>query len=146
MRDKIVYEKIIKAMSLLDEIDKMIESQSEELQKIDYELSDWYHYIENNNVDDSSSKKIMKEIQRLRILRRSLNNEYEIEKAYKNNASKVMGNNTRGLLLNEINKAVKNRENEYKNRVLTEEKINDLISTTTRRGRPKKSEIEVTDE
>ena len=44
-RDELVYEKIKQAMQILDEIDKMIDSQSEELQNVDYELSDWLHFI-----------------------------------------------------------------------------------------------------
>ena len=142
MRDKIIYEKIKEAMDLLDEIDNMINTQSTELQQIDYELSDWYHYIENNSLDENSSKKVLEEIQRLRKIRRSLNNEHEIENTYKNNYSKVMGNNTRPFLLAEINKTINRLNNDYKNRVLTEEKINELLSCKKRRRRPRKEEIQ----
>lgn len=138
MRDKIVYEKIKQAMNLLDEIDEMIKTQSIELQQVDYELSDWYHYIENNNIDENSSKKVLEEIQRLRKVRRGLQNEYEIENTYKNNSSKVMGNNTRGLLLAEINKTMSRLDCDYKNRVLTEDSINELLNAKKRRGRPRK--------
>lgn len=141
MRDKIVYEKIKQVMDLLDEIDEMIKTQSMELQQVDYELSDWYHYIENNNIDENSSKKILGEIQRLRKVRRGLQNEYEIETTYKNNSSKVMGNNTRGLLLAEINKTIKRLDCDYKNRILTEDSISELLNVKKRRGRPRKEEI-----
>ena len=140
MRDKIIYEKIKQLVILLDEIDNMICTQGEELQKIDFELSDWYHYIENNEVNETDSIKIINEIQKLRKLRRCLNNEHEIENTYKNNASKVMGNNTRPLLLAEINKTVKRLDNDYKNRILTEEKINELLNSKKKRGRPRKNE------
>ena len=140
MRDKIIYEKIKQLVILLDEIDNMICTQGEELQKIDFELSDWYHYIENNEVNETDSIKIINEIQKLRKLRRYLNNEHEIENTYKNNASKVMGNNTRPLLLAEINKTVKRLDNDYKNRILTEEKINELLNSKKKRGRPRKNE------
>lgn len=142
MRDKIIYEKIKEAMNLLDEIDNMINTQSTELQQIDYELSDWYHYIENNSLDENSSKKVLEEIQRLRKIRRSLNNEHEIENTYKNNYSKVMGSNTRPFLLAEINKTINRLNNDYKNRVLTEEKINELLSCKKRRGRPRKERMQ----
>ena len=141
MRDKIICEKIKQSMLLLDEIDEMINTQSTELQNIDYELSDWYHYIENNEINDKASIKIINEIHRLRKLRRSLHNEYEIENTYKNNASKVMGNNTRQLLLAEVNKTIKRLDNKYKNRILTEEKINNLLNSNKKRGRPKKEVI-----
>lgn len=140
MRDKIIYEKIKQLVILLDEIDNMICTQGEELQKIDFELSDWYHYIENNELNETASIKIINEIQKLRKLRRCLNNEHEIENTYKNNASKVMGNNTRPFLLAEINKTVKRLDNDYKNRILTEEKINELLNSKKKRGRPRKNE------
>lgn len=142
MRDEIIYQKIKEALALLDEVDEMINSQSNELQQTDYELSDWYHYIENNDINNESAIKIIEEIKKLRQLRRSLHNEYEIETTYKNNSAKVMGNNTRQLLLAEINKTIKRLDNDYKNRVLTDEKINEIIKPKKKRGRPKKEMID----
>lgn len=139
-RDELVYEKIKQAMQILDEIDKMIDSQSEELQNVDYELSDWLHFIESNEINDKDSTNIIKEIRNLRQKRRSLHNEYEIEKTYKSNSAKVMGNNTRQLLLAEINKTLKQLDSEYKNRILTEEKINELLNNKKKKGRPRKNE------
>ena len=145
MRDNEIIDKIKSAITLLDEVDDMINTQSSELQKVDYELSDWYHYIENNELDEQESYKIVQEIKRLRKLRRSLNNEHEIENTYKNNSSKMMGNNTRGLLLAEINKTIRQLDNEYKNRILTDETINEMLSIKKKRGRPKK-EVEIENE
>lgn len=141
MRDEIVYEKIKNAVLLLDEIDDMINTQSYQCQQIDYEMQDWLHYIENNEVNDKQSIKIIKEMQRLRRERRCLHNEYEIEKTFKDNASKVMGNNTRPMLLAEIGKTVKQINSDYKNRVLTDEQINELLSEKKKRGRPRKETI-----
>lgn len=140
MRDKIIYEKIKETINLLDEIDEMINTQSVEVQQVDFELSDWLHYIENNEISDESSIKIVKKIKELRELRRCLNNEHEIEKTYKDNSSKMMGNNTRSMLLVEINKTKNRLNNDYKNRVLTDETINDLLNNKKKRGRPKKVE------
>lgn len=145
MRDNEIIDKIKLAISSLDEIDNMMETQSSELQKVDYELSDWYHYIENNEINEQESYKIIQEIKRLRKLRRSLNNEHEIENTYKNHSSKMMGNNTRSFLLVEINKTIKQLDNEYKNRVLTEERINEMLNIKKKRGRPKK-EVEIENE
>ena len=142
MRDKLVYEKIKSALDLLDEIDDMIISQSCECQKVDCEIQDWLHYIENNEIDEKQSIKIMQELQRLRRERRCLHNEYEIEKTFKDNSSKVMGKNTRQFLMVEINKTIKQINSEYKNRILTDEQIEEKISEKKKRGRPKKEEIE----
>lgn len=138
MRDEIVFEKIKSAVSILNEIDEMINTQSLQLQEVDYAIQDWLHYIENNEIDDKQAIKIIKELQKLRKTRRCLHNEYEIEKTFKDNASKVMGNNTRPMLLAEIGKTVKQINSTYKNRVLTDEQINELLSEKKKRGRPKK--------
>lgn len=141
MRDEIIVNKIIDVVRILDEIDEMITTQSTELQKVDLELSDLYHFIENNDLSKETSLKLIDRIKYLRIVRRTLQREYEIENAYKNNSSKMMGNNTRGLLLTTIKQTVKNLDTEYKNRVLTEEDIKKLTEETPhkRRGRPPKS-------
>lgn len=138
MRDDIIFNKITQAISLLDEIDEMINSNSSEQQKIDWEISDWLHYIENNEISESSCSKVISKIKELRKIRRSLNNERAIEDIYKNNASKMMGNNTRQFLVQELNKTIKQLNCEYKNRVLTEEQINITLNEVKKRGRPRK--------
>lgn len=142
MRDEILVDKIIQAVKILDEIDEMISTQGQELQKVDLELSDLYHFIENNNVTNETSVKVIDRIKYLRLIRRSLQKEYEIENAYKNNSSKMMGNNTRPFLLSTIKQTVKNLNTEYKYRVLTDEDIKNLqIMEKKKRGRPPKKKV-----
>lgn len=144
MRDEILVEKITQAIKTLDEIDEMILTQGQELQKIDLELSDLYHFIENNDINEDTSVKLIERIKYLRLIRRSLQREHEIENAYKNNSSKMMGNNTRGFLLNTVYQTVKNLNTEYKNRVLTEDDIKELqTNEKKKRGRPPKKKEEV---
>lgn len=139
MRDKEIVEKIKNVVKLLDEIDEMIKTQSQELQAVDYELSDLYHLIENNDLDEKVSFNIVKRIHELRKKRRALNNENELENTYQTHKSKLSGSETRQFLMAEINKTSKRLGCEYKNRVLTEEDINTLFETKrTKRGRPKK--------
>ena len=139
MRDELIYQKICQVVSLLDEIDKMIEELPTEQQKTDWEISDWLHYIETNDLDEQASVKIINKIKSLRKIRRTLNNERAIEDAYKNNASKMMGNNTRQFLIQEINKTMKQLNCEYKNRVLTDDDIKNILTESKKRGRPKKN-------
>ncbi len=139
MRDKLIFEKINQAITILDEIDEMIITQSSEIQKIDWELSDWLHYIENNDINEKTAFKIIKRIKELRLIRRSLSNESSIEDTYKNNSSKMMGNNTRQFLMQEIHKTISHLNCDYKNRVLTDEDIKKAIEYTAKKvGRPKK--------
>ena len=138
-RDEYVYKLICDAINIIDEIDNLIATQSITNQKIDQEIQDWLHYIENNELTDSESIIVIKKLKELRIERRSLRNEYEIEKVYKDNSSKMMGNNTRGLLKVEINKIMKQLDSEYKNRVLTDEQIKQVLEPIKKKvGRPKK--------
>lgn len=141
MRDELIYEKIKQAINMLDEVDDMINTQSTKLQKIDYELSDFYHLIESNELNEKQSYKIVQRIHNLRLKRRALNKEYEIENTYKNQANKMMGNNTRQFVLTEINKTIKQLDSQYKYRILTDEDIKNLLCIEAKkRGRPKKIE------
>lgn len=141
MRDEIIVEKIKSAIKVLDEIDEMINSQALALQLVDYKLSDLYHLIENNELSDEASINVVKFIHALRKQRRSLNNEHEIEITYQTNKSKMTGSETRQFLANEIFKTTKRLNQEYKNRVLTEEDISNLIEPKKKRGRPRKEMV-----
>ena len=142
MRDELIVEKIKDAVKVLDEIDTMIKTQSQELQTVDYELSDLYHLIENNDLNKDASFNIVNRIRELRKLRRSLNNEHEIENTYQLHKSKMTGNETRQFLVNEIHRTEKQLKSEYKNRVLTEENINSLLEVKkAKRGRPRKESL-----
>lgn len=139
MRDVEIVELVKQGIEILDKIDEMIKTQSIELQKIDYELSDLYHLIENNELSDEASVNVVKRIHDLRKERRALNNEYEIENTYQTHKSKLAGNGTRQFLATEILKTVKQLGKKYTNRVLTEEDIKSLTEPVKRKpGRPKK--------
>lgn len=131
---------ITDCVSKLDQIDDMIETQSVELQTVDFELSDLYHLIESNDLTKEQSYKIVKKIHELRLKRRDLNNEHEIENTYNNHKSKLSGDNTRQFLLSEIRKTNNRLDTEYKNRVLTDENVNELLNEVKKKGRPKKYE------
>lgn len=130
------------SISNLDEIDEMIESQSTELQQVDLELSDLYHLIENNELDKNQSYNVVQRIHDLRIKRRLLNDEHELELTYNTHKSKLAGDNTRQFLLAEIKKTNGRLNSEYKNRILNEEAIKSLLGVeeTKKRGRPRKEE------
>ena len=141
-RDVVLVEKIKVVIDTMDEIDEMIKSQPTELQTIDYELSDLYHLIEHYDLNEGAKVNVVDRIHQLRQARRSLNNEYEIETTYQTHKSKLTGNETRKFFANEIYKTVKKLNNEYKNRVLTEENIQELMGESEppkkKRGRPRK--------
>lgn len=138
MRDKLIIEKVKNAIETLDEIDNMIQTQSSELQQVDYKLSDLYHLIENNELNEDASVNVIKAIHDLRKQRRSLNNEHELEVVYQTHKLKMTGTDTRQFLMTELHKVSKKLNQEYKNRVYTEEEISELVKSKKKRGRPKK--------
>lgn len=146
MRNEIIVEKIKQVINLLDEIDEMIETQSIEVQNVDLQLSDYYHLIENNELNNSASINVIKRIHDLRLLRRSLNNEHEIENIYNTHKSKLPGKETRQFLLHEIHKIVKSLGSQYKNRILTDEDVKEILNEPEekpkkKRGRPPKEKV-----
>lgn len=141
MRDELLINKIHEVTKLLDEIDEMIKTQPMALQLVDHKLSDLYHLIENNELSDEASIKVVKEIHELRIKRRRLNNEYELENVFNAHKNKLIGNNTRQFLLSEIHSKEKTLNQPYKNRVYKEDEIKELIEPKKKRGRPKKVEV-----
>ena len=146
MRDAILVEKIKNVIQELDEIDEMIKTQATELQNIDFELSDYYHLIENNKLNNASCVKIVKRIHELRKIRRTLNNEYEIENTYQTHKSKLPGTETRKFLVNEIYKTVKRLNSEYKNRILKENDIKALLEENVVKRKPGRPKKEVSNE
>lgn len=118
----------------------MIETQCIEIQNTDLQLSDFYHLIENNELSDTASINVIKRVHDLRVLRRSLNNEHEIENTYNTHKSKLSGKETRQFLLHEIYKTVKSLGSQYKNRILTDEEIQQILTSEVKkkRGRPPK--------
>lgn len=142
MRDELLLTKIDEVIKILDEIDEMIKTQPLGLQLVDHELSDLYHLIENNELSDEACIKVVKKIHDLRIIRRRLNNEHELEVVFQNNKNKLIGNNTRQFLLSEIHSREKTLHQKYKNRIIKDEEIKELLEPKKKRGRPKK-EVEV---
>ena len=141
MRNEIVLEKIKQVIELLDNIDEMIDTQSIEIQNADLQLSDLYHIIENNELSDTASINIVKKIHELRKIRRSLNNEHEIENTYNTHKSKLSGKDTRQFLLHEVYKTVKSLGTQYKNRILTDEDVQEILEPKKKRGRPPKEKV-----
>lgn len=139
-RDELIVEKIKEVVSKLDEIDNLINTQPQEMQNIDYKLSDLLHLIENNELGDKACINVVKKIHNLRKIRRSLKNEHEIENTYTTHKNKLIGKDTRSFLINEICKTDKQLNKNYKNRVYTKEEINKLIAPK-KVGRPKKEDI-----
>lgn len=124
--------KVQQAITLLNEIDDMIDNNPEQQSNIDSELSDYFHLLENkhNELSDESKLKIEESIVKCRLIRRNLNNIFELSKTYNTNRDKLKYKNQRQFLTTIMASAVKKLQSEYKYRVLDDESINKLLSDT----------------
>lgn len=146
MRDKLFLEYLNNAIENIDKIEELIQSNSNEYSLIDKEIEDYEHLIENNELNKEQSVYVIGKIHELRIKRRSVKNEHELENVYLNNLQKMTGNNTRTLLLNEIHKMEKQLQSEYKNRIITDEEVDKIMNLQNKVCRPKKvSEVDELD-
>ena len=126
--ETIFLAKMQQAITLLNEIDDMIENNPEQQSNVDSELSDYFHLLENkhNELSDEGKLKIEENIVKCRIIRRNLNNIFELSKTYNVNRDKLKYKNQRQFLVSIMGNAVKKLHNDYKYRVLDEKSIDEL--------------------
>ena len=122
-----ISKQIINITNLLNDLDEYLNEIPNLQSQIDEELSDLYHYIENNELSTKQSLKMIKLIREKRIIRRGLNNDYEMKKTYISNRNKLLIDSQRQFFLTEIYKKNKELSSKYKNRRLTDEEIKNLI-------------------
>lgn len=107
-----------------DNYSELFNQQSETDRKIDF----WLHYIELNNVPVTQSYKIIKEIKRLREKRRTIKNELELMKVFKDNEQKMVNAKNRQVLLNNVCKTDNKQQNaKYSYDAYTEEEIEEIL-------------------
>ena len=123
-----VIENIKKAISLLEENEnyyqELFELQSQTDKKIDY----WLHYIELEKVPVTQSYKIIKELKRLRNLRRQYKNEMALMRVFKDNEQKLCNISNRKILLNQICRTDNKQQNaKYSYDAYTSEEIKKIL-------------------
>ena len=120
-------KKILKIQDELQEIDDYFNELPNLQSKVDEELSDLLHYIENNSLTPKQSAKMIKLIHKKRLERRSLLNDYEIKKVYNENRNKISIDSQRPFFISAISSRVKDLGNAYKNRRFTEKEILNIL-------------------
>lgn len=114
--------------SLFAEINDLIKEQPSNQQQIDWELSDYYHKLEDINTTDTEFINIGKKIQKARLIRADYQRTYELIKAYNENKDKIFycPKTNRVDFRKAMQYAMKYLHEDYKYRVLTEDQLNDL--------------------
>ena len=114
--------------SIFEEINDLIKEQPSNQQQIDWELSDYYHKLEDINTTDTEFINIGKKIQKARLVRGDYQRTYELIKAYNENKDKIFycPKTNRTDFRKAIQYAMKYLHEDYKYRVLTPDQLNDL--------------------
>lgn len=115
------------SINTLNELDDLIESNGSRQRNVDYELSDLMHLIENKELSESASVKIVKRIHDLRKIRSSLRKEYELIMKYNEVKMRLASKENRQFITAEMQKKMKSLNTEYQNRILTKEQIDELL-------------------
>lgn len=121
-----IIEKVKEANDILNCLEEYFETIPDKQSKIDSQLNDIYHYIENHNLNASQACKLIKQIKLKRQERRKIKNDYELLRTYKTNCNKLSNKDNREFLLCELSKTQKRLNGTYKNRVYTEEQFETL--------------------
>lgn len=131
--DLVVLKKIQDVIQGLDELDTMFAENSQNQSKNDSEISDWLHVLQDDeNLDDAAIASIGRKIAELRKERCSLRNAYEIMKTFNENKNKLQHVDNRKFLTAAIHKTLKNLNQPYKNRIISDEEINMLKNENTK--------------
>lgn len=118
---------ILNINSQIEELDEYFNQLPSLQSKVDEELSDLLHYIENNDLTPKQSAKMIKLLHEKRLERRRLCNDYEIKKVYNTHKAKLVIDTQRPFFNSEIYKKAKELNCKYKNRQLEDDIIKDLI-------------------
>ena len=122
-----IIQAINSAIKLLDDVDNYEQEIPRLQSEVDSRLSDLYHYIENNKLKTNQCYRIVQEIHKLRRERRNINNDHELLRTLKANEQKIINTNNRKMLMAELRKTEKRLNNQYINRVYTEEEIKKIF-------------------
>lgn len=124
-----ILEKIKLVVQNMDEIEGRMDELPNLQSEIDYKLQDLYHYIENSPIKTNEAYRLVKEIKRLRTIRRDYKIEYELINEFRNNYQKLTQTNNRKMLLACVGKKLKQITSEYKNKGYTDEEIQEVLGT-----------------
>lgn len=129
-KDKVFLAKLQLVIETLDEIDELARSNPEEQQTIDYEISDYQHLLQNEDLSDDKIIEVAKKLKIARIKRESLNNVYALVTTYYGNNKVLPYSDTRHRLTDAIKDKLKTLNQEYRYRVLDEDTINGFKEAT----------------
>lgn len=119
--------KINNVLTLLDEIDTIMEELPEKQSNIELLRSDLEHLLEDKEMGSVGYINIARELEKVRKQRRHLKKAYEISQCFKNNRGKITYKEQRPFVRTNIENCYKNLETSYNYRLLNAKNIQNLI-------------------
>lgn len=140
--DLIFLAKLQLVMTTLDELDDIAKRNPTRQQMIDYEISDYLHLLQNEDLSDEKILELSKRLKQARLTRVSLFNTSELIKTYMNNNKVLIYSEHRHKLKDAIEEKMKTLNNNYNYRILEQEDVDSfkeciVIETKVRKRRGK---------
>ena len=134
--------RIKEVIELLDEVDSYIDNLPNKQSEIDSLLSDYRHFLKENEFTKEQAYDIALKIKECELVRSQLKEDVDIVNVYNSMKNRLLSKDNRLFLMNEIYKKAKHWGQPYKYRILTQEEVTSLLSENKKRkrGRPKKEE------
>lgn len=122
------YDRYIKrlndAFTIIDNIEKQMEADIQELSNVDKELSDYMHAIEEEDLDKiKNPKSLLKKIKNARMHRREIKIITGVLHKFRQLSLKMNNEANRCMLISELHKEVKHQQQDYKYRIVDKEDI-----------------------
>ena len=121
--DLIFLAKLQLVMTTLDELDDIAKRNPTRQQMIDYEISDYLHLLQNEDLSDEKILELSKRLKQARLTRVSLFNTSELIKTYMNNNKVLIYSEHRHKLKYAIEEKMKTLNNNYNYRILEQEDV-----------------------
>lgn len=140
--DLIFLAKLQQVMTTLDELDDIAKRNPTRQQMIDYEISDYLHLLQNEDLSDEKILELSKRLKQARLTRVSLFNTSELIKTYMNNNKVLIYSEHRHKLKDAIEEKMKTLNNSYNYRILEQEDVDSfkeciVVETKVRKRRGK---------
>ena len=119
--------KINNVLTLLDEIDIIMEELPEKQSNIELLRSDLEHLLEDKEMGSIGYKNIARELEKVRKQRRHLKKAYEISKCFKNNRGKITYKEQRPFVRQALETCFEELQTSYNYRLLNAQNIKDLL-------------------
>lgn len=140
-KDINIVDSVTNAVSLLNNIEKYMNSLDEALSNCDKLNSDFEHLIENENLEEINLKALFSKMQELYTQRRKIKQDKSLAVYFQNNSMKLNSSSNREFLVQGLKTLENKMDTNYNNRVLNDDDIKVIMSKETvkkKRGRPRK--------